>query len=68
MPPKAAEVCLYDGEAVSVKATAAALRAAQREGLAIFVPPDLWTPTFRAMDQRAAFEDRYLADTEVVAR
>lgn len=35
MPPTAAEACHYDEEAISVKATAAALREAAKHGLVV---------------------------------
>lgn len=47
------------------RATAAALRHAQRLRLAMYVPPRYWTPTHRALGLRAAFEERYLRDTNL---
>lgn len=68
--PPAHDVCLWDGEALSVRGTAAALVHAQRLGLAVYVPDmqnralGYWTPTQLALEHRRAFEDRYLAETD----
>lgn len=63
-PFTAAEVCVYDSwEALSPRHTAAALREAQKLGLAMFVPPSYWTPTNAALALRGAFEERFLRDT-----
>ena len=67
-PVTAAEVCIYDSEARSVRSTAAALREAQVSCLAVSVPSSeggrLWVPTNIALDARQDFEDRYLDDTD----
>lgn len=63
-PFLASEVVLYDGEAVSARATAAALREAKKFGLAVYIGHGLWTATHLALDHASQFEDRYLRDTE----
>lgn len=63
-PFKASEIVLYDGEALTARHTARALREAQRHGLAFYVGHGLWTATHLALDNCRAFEERYLADTE----
>lgn len=63
-PYRASEIVLYDGEAMSVRATAAALREAQKRGLAVYVGRGLWTAAGIALDHRRAFEDRYIRETE----
>lgn len=62
-PFKASEVVLYDSEAMSARATAAALRHAQRFGLALYVGRGLWTATNAALNLGREFEDRYCRDT-----
>ena len=63
-PFTAAEVCIYDApwEALSARHTGAALREAQRRGLAVHIPGGYWIPTGLAYEARSALEDRYLAD------
>ena len=61
-PFLASEVVVYDEEALTARSTAAALRAAQRLGLAVCAG-GYWTPTFRAYDLRGALEERYLEET-----
>lgn len=63
-PAAAAEVAVYDSEALNTRSAAAALREASRVGLCMRVPPRYWTPTQRARGLRRELEDRYLADTE----
>jgi hypothetical protein len=64
-PFTAAEVCIYDEEAMSVKGTAAALREAQKRQLAMYVPggEGYWTATNYALDNWTALQDRFLRDT-----
>jgi hypothetical protein len=62
-PFTAAEVCIYDGEALTVRSTAAALREAAKWGLVIGLA-GLWTPGWLALEHRREFEERYLRDTE----
>lgn len=62
MPVTAAEVCEYDEEAVSVRATAAALREASHKNLAMNLR-GLWVPTALASSYREALERRFLDDT-----
>ncbi len=62
--PSAAEVILYDAEALSVQATGSALAHAARKGLAFRVPPRYWCVTGWGHKCRAALEDRYLRETE----
>jgi hypothetical protein len=64
MPATAAEVCVYDSEAVSVRATAAALTHARRLGLVIFTGR-YWLATPDAQNLRAVLEDRFLAETDL---
>lgn len=63
-PYKAAEIVLYDAEAMSARGTAAALREAKKFGLAHYVGSGLWTASFLALEHRDDFETRYLRDTE----
>jgi hypothetical protein len=63
MPVTAAEVCIYDEEALSVRSTGSALREARVRGLAVFTGL-YWIPTNFALDLRREFEERFLADTE----
>ena len=63
MPVTAAEICLYDEEAQSVRGTGNALAHARRLGLAVFTG-QYWVPSFTALDMRGAFEDRFLTETE----
>lgn len=63
MPVSAAEICVYDSEAISVRATGAALREARRLGLAEYYPP-YWVASYIAGNHRKDFEERYLNDTE----
>jgi hypothetical protein len=60
-PLTAAEVCEYDGEALSVHATAAALTHARRLRLADRFD-GLWFPTNKAWELRRALEDRVLGE------
>jgi hypothetical protein len=62
MPVSAAEVCVYDSEALSVRSTAAALTAAQRLGLCVHTGR-YWIATGAAMSLRYALEDRFLAES-----
>ncbi len=62
MPVTAAEVCIYDEEALSVHSTGCALREAAHRGLAVFTGR-YWVPTFLALNLRHEFEERYLCDT-----
>ncbi len=65
-PFTAAEVCVYDAsEAFSPKHTGVALSHARRLGLALFIPPRFWTPSDLALDNRDAFEDRFLRDEDI---
>lgn len=61
--PTAAEVMLYDVEALSVRATGRALAAAASLGLAVRVPPRYWVATNRAHGLRRELEDRFLRET-----
>jgi hypothetical protein len=63
MPATAAEVVLYDEEALSARCTGAALREAARRGLAVRAGR-YWVPTFAAMEMRGILEERFLRDTE----
>ncbi len=63
-PAKVNEVIMYDAEALSTRATAAALSGARRARLADYWGRGVWVPTIHAHDLRAALEDRFLADTE----
>lgn len=62
-PVTAAEVMIYDSEAVNPRGTAAALREAARRGLAVYLPPAYWTPTGWARKLQDRLEDRYIRDT-----
>jgi len=57
-PVAAAEVMIYDEQALTVQGTAAALTAALGLGLADGVGTGLWTATRRAREMRQALEDR----------
>jgi hypothetical protein len=63
-PFKAREVMLYDEEALSPASTGAALREARKRALVFYVGHGLWSATNLALDNRAKFEARYLADTD----
>lgn len=63
-PAKVGEVILYDEEALSTRATAAALGGAKRARLADYWGGVGWVPTTHAHDLREALEDRFLADTK----
>ena len=56
-------MCLFDEEADSVRATAAALRHAQRLGLAICVG-GYWVPTNRAQSMYSDLEARFMKEIE----
>jgi hypothetical protein len=62
MPVAAAEVQVYDEEAVRVQATAKGLAHARRLGYAVYTGR-YWIPTILAHNLKSRFEDRYLADT-----
>lgn len=64
-PATAAEVCVYDShvEAFSARHTGAALREAQRRGLAINAF-GVWVPTPWAHEVQLALEERALADED----
>lgn len=64
MPPTASEAMLYDEEALSPRATAAALTSAARSGYCFRAPDGCWWPQTKLYDLRRALEDRYLAETE----
>jgi hypothetical protein len=64
MPPTAAEICVYDPEAISVRSTAAALREASRKGLCACAPGGYWVAATAAMEMERELEDRLLADTD----
>lgn len=61
-PFKASEVVLYDGEALDARATGAALREAEKVGLAINIRGH-WTATNLALDHCHEFEGRYIRET-----
>jgi hypothetical protein len=63
MPVTAAEICLYDSEALSVRATGMALAHARKLRLAVYTGK-YWIPSFVALDMRHAFEERFLDETE----
>jgi hypothetical protein len=63
MPLTAGEVVIFDEEASSAVATGAALRHAQRRGLAVYTGK-YWLPTNLALELRTALEDRYLAEVD----
>jgi hypothetical protein len=64
-PFTAAEVCVYDSyEAFSPRHTGAALREAQKRGLAQNWG-GYWSATFLAAEFRAALEDRFLRQNPV---
>jgi hypothetical protein len=63
-PYKAAEIMLYDVEAMSPAGTGAALREARKRGLAACWGRGLWSSSLLALEHRSAFEERYLRDTE----
>lgn len=63
-PLKVSEIILYDGEALSMAATnAALLRAMRKHRLVDRAGYGLYIPSLLALDNRAAFEARYLRDT-----
>lgn len=62
-PFKASEIVLYDGEALSARSTAAALREAQKLGLAVNIR-GFWTAGRDALDNARALEERYLRETD----
>lgn len=62
MPPTAAEVCIYDSEALSPRATAAALTHGQRLGYCATIS-GIWTAGTRLHDIHGDLEDRYLRET-----
>lgn len=59
-PVTAAEVLVYDWQALSAQGTGAALREARKAGLAVFTGR-YWIPTNAALDRRREFEDVSLA-------
>lgn len=61
---KASEVVLYDSEALTARHTGTALREAQKLGLAAYIGRGLWTATNLALENRAAFEERYIRETD----
>lgn len=63
-PYKAREIVVYDEESLSAQQTSAALRDAQKRGLAVSLGGGLWTPTNVALDLHTELEDRFLKDTE----
>ena len=69
-PLTAAEVCVYDAshEAFSPRHTGAALREAQRFGLAAYVPPGYWIPTNMALSMKRDLERRFLRDMDEAER
>lgn len=62
MPPTSAEIVIYDEESSSAQETAAALRQAQKLGLAAFTGR-YWVAAEAARSRVREFEERYLADT-----
>lgn len=62
-PSTAAEVCVYDGEALGARATAAALREGWRRGYCVCAPGGYWAALAPAQQLRGALEARYLEDT-----
>jgi hypothetical protein len=60
VPVTAAEVMIYDGQALTVQATAAALAAALRLGLTDRAGTGLWMAANQAREMRRALEDRVL--------
>jgi hypothetical protein len=63
IPSIASEIVMYDPEARSSRATAAALREASRRGFCS-CSGGVWFAMPTAYDLRPALEDRFLADTE----
>lgn len=63
MPVTAAEVQVYDEEAIRFQATAKGLAHARRLDLAIYTGR-FWIPSVLASSLRRRFEDRYLSDTQ----
>lgn len=61
-PVTAAEVVIYDDEALSARHTSRALVSASRRGLCFYDGRMCWWPT-GAYDIRGALEDRFLRDT-----
>lgn len=65
-PHTAAEVCVYDShEAYSPRHTGQALRQAQARGLCVNAG-GYWFPTNLAYEHRRAFEERYIADEDLL--
>lgn len=62
-PATAAEICVYDFDALSPRATGQALRRAAERGYC-FLTQDLWWPTNAAHELRYALEDRALRDED----
>lgn len=62
--PTAAEVCVWDSEALSVRSTAAGLRHAARLGLCAYVPrgPGYWLLTNRGHNLRYALDEVWSRD------
>lgn len=65
MPRTAAEVCVYDApyEALSGRHTGAALREAEKLGLAMYASP-YWVATNAALELKYALEERALRDED----
>lgn len=64
MPVTAQEIMIYDWEAMSPQGTGAALREAQKRGLAVAVPGGYWVATNQTNELRYALEDRALRDQD----
>lgn len=62
MPVTAAEVQVYDEEAIRVQATGKGLSHARRLGYAMYTGR-YWIPSSLAHNLKSKFEDRYLSDT-----
>ena len=63
-PFKPSEIVFYDGEALNASSMSHALVRALELGLVDRWGHGLWSATRLALDHRAAFEDRYLRETE----
>lgn len=63
IPSIASEIVIYDSEARSSKATAAALREASQRGYCVCAN-GVWFTTPAAYELRPALEARFLADTD----
>lgn len=63
MPRTAAEVCIHDS-GWGPLSTGAALREAARRGYCVRTSGGYWVAANRALELRAALEDRYLAETD----